>query len=226
MDQSCVARGEVKAGAISLCLLVMVSVPIFGAQPDRPVTVEPNADSAGQQLPSAPFPAGSVVTTNTKQVYRFHFSGLQSADAVRLAQQLWPFVAKLPAENPLRNAVLQAKDIASFADDYRSLRSSFMDSGIDTIYFVAEDHWIEATTLPGYVVMPGTPATLKRLQERLTAAGHTEWAKFLTGFRPVAGTPGWMSCEQGPVTASGARLPRPPWSSTPSRIAARSRRPR
>ena len=180
-----------------MSLFATVTPAIRAQDGSRPITPERELASVRR---IEPFPAESVVTTSTKQVYRFHFSGIQPADAVRLGRQLWPFVVKLQPENPLRKAVLQAKDATSFADDYRSLRSSFLDSGIDTIYFVAEDHWIEATSLPGYVVMPGTQATLNRLQERLTAAGHTDWSTFLTGFHPVSGTPGWMISKLSPVT--------------------------
>lgn len=169
-----------------------------------PVTV-PQQDPA--TLPGPMDVPSFLVTTNTKQVYRFHFSGLQSTDALRLGQQLAPFVAKLPTENPLRRAILQAKDVASFADDYRSLRSSFLAAGIDTIYFIAENHWIEATTVPGYVVIPGTKATLAGLQKQLEATGQADWARFLTlrvgktgtGFYDVEGHPGWMVCTQGSV---------------------------
>jgi hypothetical protein len=80
------------------------------------------------------------------------------------------------------------------------LRASFLASGIDTIYFLAEENWIDGTTLPGYVVMPGTPALFDHLEKRLKSAGHADWAQFLAGFSPVGDKPGWMS--QKPVDAS------------------------
>ena len=45
--------------------------------------------AAAEKLPDAGEPPSALVTTNTRQVYRFHFSGLQSADAVRLAERFF-----------------------------------------------------------------------------------------------------------------------------------------
>lgn len=135
----------------------------------------------------------ALVTANTKQVYRFHFSGLQGADAVRLAQQLWPVVSKLPAENPLYQTFLDAKDRAEFIDEYRSLRNIFLEAGIDTIYFFADEYWIEAKSLPGTVVIPGDAALRDRLQQHLKAAGHDTWATTIAQFRPSRKAPGWLS---------------------------------
>lgn len=148
----------------------------------------------------------ALVTTNTKQVYRFHFSGLQGADAVRLAEQLWPVVSKLPAENPLHRTFLDAKDRAGFIDDYRSLRSIFLEAGIDTIYFLADEHWIEARTLPGTVAIPGDAAVRDRLQRRLQESGYDAWAASMAEFQPSARAPGWLVFSIGAV-AGGQTSP-------------------
>jgi hypothetical protein len=177
-----------------MCRFAFVFVVFAG-----PMVVQTTVLPAQDKLPATGAIPSSLVTAKTKQVFRFHFSGLQPADAIALAQKVWPIVAKLPEENPLRKAVLQAKDVASFTEVYRSLRSIFLDSGIDTLYFLAEGDWVEMTTLPGYVVIPGTEATLKRLRNRLEAAGHTDWAKFLVGFHQEPG--GWMVFGQGTAAA-------------------------
>ncbi|MFO0817607.1 MAG: hypothetical protein U1A77_06675 [Pirellulales bacterium] len=145
---------------------------------------------------------GTLITTQTKQVYRFHFSGLQGADAVRLAAQLWPVVATLPVENPLRQTLADAKDRDGFIDDYRSLRASFLAAGVDTIYFLADAYWIESSTLPGRVAMVGDEASRDRLQRRLQAAGHEVWATTVARLQPVPQTPGWLVASIGaPVNA-------------------------
>lgn len=147
-----------------------------------------------------------LVNSNTKQFYRFHFSGLQPTNAMKLAQQVWPVVAKLPEANPLRRALVTARDAGTFAEMYRTLRNCFLEQRIDTIYFQAEDHWINSTTLPGYIIMPGTPATFERLKTRLTSQGLRDWATFLGEFQPARGNPGWMVRSQGTVSP-GAPAP-------------------
>lgn len=134
----------------------------------------------------------ALVTTNTKQVYRFHFSGLHAVDATRLAQQLWPVVSKLPPENPLHRTFLDAKDREGFAEDYRSLRNIFLGADIDTIYFLADEYWIESKTLPGTAAIPGDVAARDRLQRHLKAAGHDTWATTISQFRTSAEAPGWL----------------------------------
>lgn len=163
--------------------------------------------SAAAPIPShaARIPA-SLVTTKTKQVYRFHFSALQGADAVRLAGELLPAVAKLPADNPLRRTLADAHDRATFDDEYRSLRASFLAAGVDTIYFLADEFWIESLTLPGRVALPGDVARRDRLARRLQAAGHETWAGLIARLEPVSGKGGgegdWLVAPIGsPVAA-------------------------
>lgn len=161
------------------------------------------ADPASSHSAKIP---GTLITTETKQVYRFHFSALQGADAVRFASQLWPVVATLPAENPLRQTLADAKDRENFIDDYRSLRASFLDAGVDTIYFLADAYWIESSTLPGRVAMVGDEVSRDRLQRRLQAAGHAVWARTVARLQPVPKTPGWLFAPIGaPVDALPSR---------------------
>lgn len=145
----------------------------------------------------------SLITTETKQVYRFHFSSLQGTDAVRFAGQLLPMVAMLPTDNPFRQTLADASDRGSFLDDFRSLRASFLDAGVDTIYFIADAFWIESSMLSGRVVMVGDEASRDRLQRRLQAAGHELWAGTVARLRPVPKSTGWLVGSVGaPVDAS------------------------
>ncbi|MDX1948655.1 MAG: hypothetical protein SFU86_24925 [Pirellulaceae bacterium] len=149
---------------------------------------------------------GPLVSTSTKQVYRFHFSGLQGADAVRLAEQLWPVVSKLPAENPVHRTILDAKDRASFLDDYRSLRNILLEAGVDTIYFLADEYWIESKTLPGTVAIAIDATAQGRLQRNLQAAGHDAWAAAIGNLKPAASAPNWLVLNIG-TTAAGQPSP-------------------
>jgi len=149
--------------------------------------------SGGSGAPS------SLVTEKTKQVYRFHLSGLHGNDAVRLADQVWPAISKLPPGNPLYKMILDAKDRPAFVDEYRSLRSIFLEVGVDTIYFLAEDFWIESTSLPGTVVIAGDAALRDRLRAKLQAAGHSTWAEAVAKFEPSKRGDGWLEYGIGGV---------------------------
>lgn len=146
-----------------------------------------------------------LVNSNTKQFYRFHFSGLQAENAMKLAQQLSPIAVKLPADNPVRQAILGARDRDSFADDYRTLRACFLEQGIDSLYFQVEQHWIDSVTLPGYLILPGTLQSIQKLKARLELAGLRTWASYLQGFEP-AKAKGWMVRKLGNIP-SGAPAP-------------------
>lgn len=61
---------------------------------------------------------------------------------------------QLPAENSVRKTLLDVKDRAGFIDDYRTLRNLFLEAGVDTIYFFADEYWIESKTLPGRPSLP------------------------------------------------------------------------
>lgn len=147
-----------------------------------------------------------LVTTRTKQVYRFHISGLHGNDAVRLAQQLWPVVSKLPAENPVHQTILDAKDRAGFIDDYRSLRNLFLEADVDTIYFLADEYWIESRSLPGTVAIPGDTDLRDRLHRKLKASGHDKWAAAIAQLQPSKQAPGWLVFGIG---AAGGGQPSP-----------------
>ncbi len=149
---------------------------------------------------------GALVTTKTKQVYRFHFSGLHGDDAVRLAGQVWPVVSTLPPENPLYRTIRDAKDREGFVDDYRSLRNLFLEVGVDTIFFLADEFWIETRSLPGSVVIPGDTALRDRLQRRLEAAGHDYWAAAVARLEPSTRAQGWLVHEVG-AAADGVPAP-------------------
>lgn len=158
------------------------------------------AVSADITPPGADNVPSALVTANTKQVYRFHFSGLPATDVTRLAEQLWPVVSKLPADNPLHRMFLDAKDRAGFSDDYRSLRNIFLEAGIDTVYFLADEYWIESRMLPGTVVIAGDLAVRDRMQQRLKRAGHADWAATIAQLQPSPSAPGWMTFGVGAAT--------------------------
>lgn len=153
---------------------------------------------AAEKTRTGNIPSG-LVTTTTRQVYRFHFSGLHGADAVRLAEQLWPVVSKLPSENPLYRSFHDAKDREGFAEDFRSLRNIFLEADIDTFYFLADESWIESRMLPGTVAISGDAAARDRLQRKLKASGHDAWASTIAQFRPSSDAPGWLEFKVGAV---------------------------
>jgi hypothetical protein len=195
--------------------------PPADQEPQRPPPAQPapapQNPPPAQQPPQQPLEAVQLprpsdvpifqVSANTRQVYRVHLSGLHPSDAKALSCALLPIIARLPADNPLRKAIF-APDQATFADNYRSLRSQFLTAGVDTIYFFAEADWIISSELPGHIVIPGTADTLKHLVERCKASNHTDLAEFLTGFRPARGlvglrpagsVKGWLVRSQGQV---------------------------
>ncbi len=138
-----------------------------------------------------------LVSGRTRQVYRVHLSGMHPSYAAKFAQGLGMIIARLPPDNPLRKAVIQAKGMQDFLDMYRSMRSKFLEAGVDTVYFLAEGDWAVESELPGYIAVRGTGATRDRLARHVEEAGHKDLAAFLRRMRPADGTPGWLVIRQG-----------------------------